>query len=127
MLRRGVLDVDLRTATACVHSGLSSRQGSEVIFSPARAIPTAPNWPSRTGPGLYQKPPRRDHDPALIRPPIRKEKFATVPDVALKREASSATAPHGELSRLVAQAANTDANTLITGETGTGRTFRRAS
>jgi len=59
----------------------------------------------------------------------RKEKFANrPPTVALKREGIIGNSPRvAACLDLVAQAANSDANTLITGETGTGKElFARA-
>ena len=59
----------------------------------------------------------------------RKEKFAhRPPTVALKREGIIGNSPRvASCLDLVAQAANSDANTLITGETGTGKElFARA-
>jgi two-component system, NtrC family, response regulator len=59
----------------------------------------------------------------------RKEKFAhRPPTVALKRESIIGNSPRvSSCLDLVAQAANADANTLITGETGTGKElFARA-
>jgi two-component system NtrC family response regulator len=130
-VRRGLLDVDLPSHRPQRHTASPSatRAGGDHLHR--RQLPQRANWPSRTGPGTTSRSGRRGrHDPAPDPGP------AIPQGEILPSRAHRGTqkGPHHRASPkiakcldLIAQAANSEANALITGETGTGKElFARA-
>jgi two-component system NtrC family response regulator len=128
------LDVDLPDGNGLIAiPKITERERApEVIIFTGASYPNGAELAIKNGAWDYIEKPATAESmtlPLIRALQYRKEKFAhRPPTVALKREGIIGGSPRvASCLDLVAQAANSDANTLITGETGTGKElFARA-
>jgi two-component system, NtrC family, response regulator len=128
------LDVDLPDGNGLltIPKIIERDKAPEVIIFTGASYPNGAELAIKNGAWDYIEKPATAESmtlPLIRALQYRKEKFANrPPTVALKRECIIGNSPRvATCLDLVAQAANSDANTLITGETGTGKElFARA-